>query len=54
MDTRIFDELEVCFEQELSLAGTDLGTLESAVTAFIRQLGQGSAAKAGFHAAKRV
>jgi len=41
MDTRIFDELEECFGQELSLAGNDLGTLESAVTAFVGRLGQG-------------
>jgi len=41
MDTRIFDELEECFGQELSLAGTDLGTLESAVATVVRQLGQG-------------
>ncbi|KPK76241.1 MAG: hypothetical protein AMJ79_07505 [Phycisphaerae bacterium SM23_30] len=41
MDTKILDELEAAYAQELSLAGDDLGTLEAAVEAKMRQLGQG-------------
>ena len=41
MDSRILDELEVAFGQELALVGDDLGALETAVQAKLRQLGQG-------------
>lgn len=41
MDTKILDELEAAYAQELSLTGDDLGTLEAAVEAKMRQLGQG-------------
>ncbi len=41
MDNRILDELEASFTQELALAGNNLGSLEVAVTAKMRLLGQG-------------
>jgi hypothetical protein len=41
MDTKILDELEVACSQKLSLIGEDLGALEAAVKAKMRQLGQG-------------
>jgi len=41
MDSRILDELEAAFGQELALVRDDLGALESAVQSKLRQLGQG-------------
>ncbi len=41
MDSRILDELEAAFGQELALVGDDLGALETAVQGKLRQLGQG-------------
>jgi len=41
MDSRILDELEAAFAQELALVGDDLGALETAVQGKLRQLGQG-------------
>lgn len=40
MDTRILDQLEACFGQELSLVRGNLADLESAVVVTMRQLGQ--------------
>jgi hypothetical protein len=40
MNSRILDELEVCFGQELSLVRENLGDLESAVAVMMRELGQ--------------
>jgi hypothetical protein len=45
MDSIIFDQFQACFAQELDLAGQDLGALESAITAKMRQLGQGLLAR---------
>ncbi len=41
MGSRILDELEAAFGQELALVGDDLGALETAVQGKLRQLGQG-------------
>ena len=41
MDSRILDELETAFGQELALVGDDLGALETSVQGKLRQLGQG-------------
>ena len=41
MNTKILDELEGCFGQELSLVSEDLGSLESAIAVKMRELGQG-------------
>jgi len=41
MNTRILDELEACFGQELSLVRDNLEALESAVAVMMRELGQG-------------
>lgn len=41
MNSRILDELEACFGQELSLVRENLGDLESAVAVVMRELGQG-------------
>ena len=41
MDSRILDELEGAFGQELALVGDDLGALETAVQGKLRQLGKG-------------
>ena len=41
MDSKILDELEAAFGQELALVGDDLGALETAVQGKLRQLGQG-------------
>ena len=41
MNTKILDELEACFGQELSLVGENLGDLESAIVLKMRELGQG-------------
>jgi len=41
MDTRILEELEAAYCEELNLLAGDLGALEQAVGAKMRQLGQG-------------
>jgi hypothetical protein len=41
MDTKILEALEAACSQEFNLAANDLGTLEQAVRATMRQLGQG-------------
>ena len=41
MDSKILDEFQAAFGQELALVGDDLGALETAVQAKLRQLGQG-------------
>jgi len=41
MDTRILEELEAACSEEFNLVGDDLGALEQAVHAKMRQLGQG-------------
>lgn len=41
MDTKILEELEAAYSEELDLLAGDLGALEQAVNAKIRQLGQG-------------
>jgi hypothetical protein len=41
MDTKIFDELEAAYSEEFDLLGGDLGALEQAIEAKVRQLGQG-------------
>lgn len=46
MNTKILDELEACFGQELSLVGENLGSLESAIAVKMRELGQGLSQRA--------
>lgn len=41
MNSMILDELEACFGQELSLISKNLGTLESAISGMMRELGKG-------------
>lgn len=41
MDTKILEELEAAYADELNLAGSDLGALEAAVKDKMQQLGQG-------------
>lgn len=41
MNSKILDEMEACFGQELSLVRENLGELESAVAVMVRELGQG-------------
>ena len=41
MDTRILEELEAAYAEELNLVASDLGALEAAVEAEIQQLGRG-------------
>ena len=41
MDSRILDEFQAAFGQELDLVGDDLGALETVVQSKLRQLGQG-------------
>ena len=42
MDTKILEQLEETFAQEITLAGNDLGLLEILVREKLRLLGQGS------------
>jgi DNA-binding transcriptional regulator YiaG len=41
MDSRILDELEACYADELSLVSKDLGSLENEVVTLMRELGRG-------------
>lgn len=41
MDTKILEQLEETFAQEITLAGNDLGLLEMLVREKLRLLGQG-------------